>query len=108
MAKAIVLVHGGAGDIPDSRIPLKLQGVKESVLQGIKSLLKDHNGRQAICEAVTFMEDDSAFNAGYGSMLNEDGEVEMDAALMDGENLALGGIAAVSKYQRPRILVVVI
>jgi hypothetical protein len=25
----IVLVHGGAGDIPDSRVPLKLTGVKK-------------------------------------------------------------------------------
>ena len=36
-------------------------------------------------------------NAGFGSVLNEDGEVEMDAALMDGQNLELGGVTAVGK-----------
>ena len=35
--------------------------------------------------------------AGYGSVLNEDGEVEMDAALMDGRNLELGGVTGVGK-----------
>jgi len=28
MIKPIVLVHGGAGDIPESRVPLKLDGVR--------------------------------------------------------------------------------
>ena len=41
------------------------------------------------------MGDDLVTNAGCGSVLNEDGVVEMDAAVMDGKNLGVGGVAAV-------------
>ena len=36
----------------------------------------------AAVEAVRLMEDDELFNAGFGSVLNSDGRVEMDAAVM--------------------------
>ena len=93
--KAIVVVHGGAGDIPDSRVKPKLEGVKSAVLAAIKALQAKNSSRKAASFAVASMENDPAFNAGFGSVLNEDGEVEMDAAVMNGKDLALGGVAAV-------------
>ena len=94
--KAVVLVHGGCGNIPNSRVAPKLAGVKTAVLAAIKALQGECSSSQkAACEAVASMENDFAFNAGYGSVLNEDGEVEMDAAVMNGKDLALGGIGAV-------------
>ena len=93
--KAIIVVHGGAGLIPDARVEHKLRGVKAAARSGARCLLATRNGRQAVCTAVSSMEDDPYFNTGLGSVLNEDGEVEMDAALMDGRDLALGGVGAV-------------
>lgn len=40
-------------------------------------------------------------NAGRGSALNEDGRVEMDAALMCGRTLRAGAVAAVSSVEHP-------
>ena len=48
---------------------------------------------QAASTVVAIMEDAVAFNAGYGSMPNEECNIEMDAAVMDGQNRAYGGVA---------------
>ena len=97
--KAIVVVHGGAGDIPDSRVEAKLAGVKTAILAAIRALHSSKcSSQKAACQAVASMENDPAFNAGFGSVLNEDGDVEMDAAVMNGNDLALGGVGAVGTY----------
>lgn len=44
----------------------------------------------AVEKAVNSMEKDSNFNAGYGSCLNTDGEVEVEASIMNGKNLRGG------------------
>ena len=43
---------------------------------------------------VKVLEDDPAFDAGRGSVLTHSGEVEMDAMVMDGKDLRVGGVAA--------------
>ena len=48
---------------------------------------------QAACAVVAVMEDDVAFNAGYGSMPNEECNIEMDAAVMDGKDRSYGSVA---------------
>lgn len=60
----IILVHGGAGDIPDERIPAKLAGVKKSVKIGYEILKNGGSALDAAEAAVRSMEDDAAFNAG--------------------------------------------
>lgn len=60
----IVLVHGGAGDIPDSRIAMKTIGVKTSAKIGYDVLKKGGTVLDAVEAAVRFMEGDEAFNAG--------------------------------------------
>ena len=47
------------------------------------------------------LEDDPTFNAGHGSVLNEDGEIEMDAIITDGGTLNFGAVAAVKNIANP-------
>jgi L-asparaginase / beta-aspartyl-peptidase len=47
------------------------------------------------------LEDDPTFDAGVGSFLNANGEVELDAAMMDGRTLEAGAVAAVSHLRNP-------
>jgi beta-aspartyl-peptidase (threonine type) len=47
------------------------------------------------------MEDDPTFDAGVGSFLNADGQVELDAAIMDGATLEVGAVAAVHHIRNP-------
>ncbi|XP_054261838.1 probable isoaspartyl peptidase/L-asparaginase GA20639 isoform X3 [Macrosteles quadrilineatus] len=60
----IVLVHGGAGDIPDSRVSAKLDGVCRAARKGYEILQKTGSVLDGIVAAVELMEDEPAFNAG--------------------------------------------
>ena len=55
----------------------------------------------AVEVAVKVMEEDPAFDARRGSFLNADGEVEMDATIMDGDDLSFGAVAAVQHILHP-------
>lgn len=60
----VVLVHGGAGDIPASRKPGKINGCKAAAIAGYKILENGGSVVDAVEAAVKVMEDDPAFNAG--------------------------------------------
>ncbi|XP_066151637.1 probable isoaspartyl peptidase/L-asparaginase CG7860 isoform X2 [Euwallacea fornicatus] len=97
----IILVHGGAGDIPDSRVQAKIDGNRKSVDAGYQVLRAGGSALDAVEAAVKVMENDEAFNAGYGSVLNLDGEVEMDASVMIGADLRAGGVTVVKDIKNP-------
>jgi beta-aspartyl-peptidase (threonine type) len=50
---------------------------------------------------VRVLEDAPIFDAGVGSVLNRDGDVELDAAIMDGPSLRSGAVAAVRRVRNP-------
>lgn len=60
----VVLVHGGAGDIPDSRDNGKKQGTILAARLGYNKLLAGGSVLDAVEEAVRSMELDENFNAG--------------------------------------------
>lgn len=65
MIEPVVLVHGGAGDIPEERVLPKLNGVRLAVRTGYQILTKNGGSvLDAVEAAVKVMEDDEAFNAG--------------------------------------------
>ncbi|XP_050510558.1 isoaspartyl peptidase/L-asparaginase [Diabrotica virgifera virgifera] len=97
----ILLIHGGAGDIPDSRNEGKIQGLRKSMEIGFKILKEGGSALDAVEQAVRYMENDENFNAGYGSVLNLDGEVEMDASIMVGSTLSAGAVTVVKDIKHP-------
>lgn len=99
--KVILVVHGGAGNIPDSRVVPKLNVMVESIRAGIIAMRDSNSAICASTAAVAVMEDDEAFNAGYGSVLTQSGLVQMDAAVMDGDSLNIGGVAAIERVKNP-------
>lgn len=62
--ESIVLVHGGAGDIPNSRDQGKLIGCKLATKLGYEKLRSGGTVLEAVEEAVRSMEIDEYFNAG--------------------------------------------
>ena len=88
-----LMVHGGAGTLDDARQrAMVMSGVRRSarcwrMAAGCSSagIVRSRWSRPN----VMLLEDDPLFNAGRGSVLNEAGAVEMDAAIMDGRDLLL-------------------
>jgi L-asparaginase / beta-aspartyl-peptidase len=96
-----IIVHGGAGPIKDDSLTGRLEGCKAAALVGWKILEQGGAALDAVEAAVVTLEDDPLFNAGIGSALNCLGKVEMDAAIMEGESLRAGAVAAVSGIKNP-------
>ncbi|XP_023344406.1 isoaspartyl peptidase/L-asparaginase isoform X2 [Eurytemora carolleeae] len=97
----VVLVHGGAGSIPPEYEEEKINGMKNAVREGWNMLQSSDNALNAAISAVKIMEDDPAFNAGRGSKLTILGQVEMDAAVMDGKQMEAGGVACLKGIKHP-------
>lgn len=97
----IVIVHGGAGDIPKSRVHGKLRGVRQSAQIGYYTLMETGSALNAVEAAVQHMELDDFFNAGYGAVLTTEGTVELEASVMDGKTLKAGCVAGVVDVMHP-------
>ncbi len=96
-----ILVHGGAGTITHDRTELAQAGCKEAVLVGWRILQAGGSALDAVEAAVRSLEDNPNFNAGTGSCLTREGNIEMDAGLMEGHTAGVGAIAGVELIKNP-------
>ncbi len=96
-----IIVHGGAGDIPSELHNASQQGVRRAAEAGWALLNNGGSALDAVEAAIVIMEDDEAFDAGRGSFLNADGQVELDAGFMDGAELEVGAVASVQFIRNP-------
>jgi len=100
-----IIVHGGAGDVKSAKrreeVPVRVDIVKESTSRGYSILKNSGSAIDAVATAVKVLEDSPVFAAGKGSYLNEEGEVEMDAGIMDGISLSIGAVAGIKRVKNP-------
>lgn len=96
-----IIVHGGAKTIRPGREQANREGCRRAVEAGAEVLRNGGSAVEAAVAAIRVLEDDPTFNAGYGSVLNADGQVELDAALMDGRTLDVGAVAAMQGVVSP-------
>jgi L-asparaginase / beta-aspartyl-peptidase len=96
-----LIVHGGAWDIPDEAIAACKEGCRQALAAGWSILAKGGSALDAVEAAVMVLEDDPAFDAGYGSHLNADGKVECDAIIMDAATLRAGAVAGLKRIKNP-------
>ncbi len=98
-----IIVHGGAGawDLTGERLVMGMEACRDAAALGQTILLNDGTALDAIEKAVNWLEDCPVLDAGRGSYLNSEGNVEMDAMIMDGATLGLGAVAAVQLVRYP-------
>lgn len=100
-SKPVIVVHGGAGTWQPERSQAGLEGVRRAAKMGFDILKNGGNAVDSVIEAVSFMEDDGVFNAGYGSSLNIEKGIEMEAAVMDGKTLNAGAVGLLKDVRNP-------
>ncbi|MGQ9507442.1 MAG: isoaspartyl peptidase/L-asparaginase family protein [Candidatus Bathycorpusculaceae bacterium] len=99
--KPAIAVHGGAGTWQPERSQAGLEGVEKAAEKGFEILKNDGTALDSVMEAVMVLEDEGAFNAGYGSSLNIEKEIEMEASIMDGKTLQAGAVGLLKDIKNP-------
>lgn len=100
-SKPVIVVHGGAGTWQPERSQPGIEGVKTATRAGFEILKNGGDAVDSIVEAVSSLEDNGVFNAGYGSSLNLEKKVEMEASVMDGRTLKAGAVALLKDVRNP-------
>mgnify|MGYP001588555672 CR=1 FL=1 len=101
MRTASIIVHGGAGDLEEAAVPDHVAGCRAAARAGGAILAQGGSALDAVVAAVRVLEDDPRFNAGRGACLTRDGTIELDAAVMSGEGLRAGAVAALPPFKNP-------
>ena len=104
--KWAIVIHGGAGVITRANMTPELDkeyrsALAEAMNTGRKILAEGGSALLAVEKTINVMEDNPLFNAGKGAVFTHDGKNELDAAIMDGSNLAAGSVACVTDIKNP-------
>jgi beta-aspartyl-peptidase (threonine type) len=95
-----VIVHGGAGDIPDELVAKHKKGVKLACSAAYQILQDGGSALDAVEASILTMEDNMVFDAGTGSFFNELGEIEMDAMIAT-DQWKIGSVCAIQNVKNP-------
>jgi L-asparaginase / beta-aspartyl-peptidase len=101
-----IVIHGGAGVIERTNMSPDMDSEYRSSLEralkiGKRILSQGGTALEAVEMTIRSMEDDPLFNSGKGAVFTHDGRNELDAAIMDGSNLAAGSVAGVTDIKNP-------
>lgn len=96
-----IIVHGGAGKVTPERAESVQEGCKEATLVGWSILQAGGSALDAVEAAVRALEDNPQYNAGTGACLTSDGNIELDAGIMEGHTLQVGAVACIELIKNP-------
>lgn len=105
-SKIALAIHGGAGTILKSQMTSALEaeyrfGLETALTSGWAVLDASGCALDAVEAAVCALEDFPLFNAGRGAVFTHEGEVELDAAIMDGHALKAGAVTFAKRIKNP-------
>ncbi len=101
-----LMIHGGAGLLtPDTLTPAQSEGARAALGRALDAgeavLAAGGAAVDAVEAAVRSLEDDPHFNAGRGAVLTFEGDISLDATIMDGRDRRAGSVAGVSATRQP-------
>jgi len=101
-----LVIHGGAGSEriahhdPNHEADARA-GLDRALDAGALILERGGSAVDAVEAAARVLEEDCCFNAGRGSVLTNQGEVELDAAIMNGRDRSAGAVAGIKTTRAP-------
>lgn len=96
-----IIVHGGAGKFRPEMEARAREGCERAARFGHRMLSEGAAALDVVEKVVNLLEDDPAFNAGTGANANVEGEIELDAIIVDGATLGFGAVAGVRNVRNP-------
>ena len=101
-----IAIHGGAGTLIKGLMTQELEAQYKAALQvaldkGYSCLDGGGSAMDAVEISVKSLEDSPLFNAGKGAVFTNQGTHEMDAAIMNGENLEAGAVSLITGIKNP-------
>jgi beta-aspartyl-peptidase (threonine type) len=95
-----LVIHGGAWAIEHTTVDDHKRALDAALKVGREILEFGGSALDCVEKTINSMEDSGVFDAGKGCVLNEKGEVEMDALIMKGD-LSAGAVAALQDFPNP-------
>lgn len=96
-----IILHGGAKEIEPPEVEAHRTGCLRALEAGRSILKSNGSAIEAVEAAIRELESNPTFNAGYGSALNAEGEVEMCSAIMEGESFNVGAVSIIQGVRHP-------
>jgi beta-aspartyl-peptidase (threonine type) len=96
-----VILHGGAGSIKTEGEEARRRGLMAVLARAEAAVNAGGSAVDIAVTTVRALEDEPVFNAGLSSVLNSEGQREMDAAVMDGATLDVGAVCALQGFRHP-------
>ena len=106
MGKHAIVIHGGAGSILKKNLSDQMETayrtkLREALQAGNAVLEQGGTATDAVVVTIKILEDSPLFNAGKGSVYTYDGINEMDASIMQGNDLNAGAVSGVATIKNP-------
>ena len=98
-----LLIHGGffSEFSQSNETKVAKQNAMEHIAKASFEYLKTHSAVETVVFAVEQLENDSLFNAGIGSQIQNDGVIRMSASLMDGTTKKFSGVINIQEVKNP-------
>ncbi|TPG20056.1 isoaspartyl peptidase/L-asparaginase [Sphingomonas koreensis] len=101
-----LLIHGGAGVLERGAISPEAEagardGLARALDAGSAILAEGGSALDAVEAAVKVLEDDPHFNSGRGAVFTYEGDIRLDAAIMDGRTRDAGAVTGVHATRNP-------
>ncbi|PON82998.1 Peptidase T2, asparaginase [Trema orientale] len=100
-----IALHGGGGaiplDYPAEHLQPRVESLHHSLRIGVEALKAGNSALDVVELVVRELENNPHFNAGRGSVLTCNGNVEMEASIMDGTTKKCGAVSGLKTVVNP-------